>query len=169
VVHIDPTGTADPLLFGLEGPPYVVIRVQPMEGELARYKVTSSDPSDDDDEDIVQVGRIPERVIQTSAWTLCFPLSPTKYLPQSTNMVFSNSTRARAPFRRHPLPPRGPVPVFLAWTPSRAASLVPFLARPRANSETRSMAHAARSRQRVLQSTPRAPMAASCASRSVRT
>lgn len=67
-MQIDPFGNADPLPFGARGPPYVVIRVQPIEGELSRYRVLSSDPHDDhDEEDIVQTGRVPDRVIQTSA------------------------------------------------------------------------------------------------------
>ncbi|PPQ64623.1 hypothetical protein CVT24_008360 [Panaeolus cyanescens] len=64
VVHIDPAG-ADPLPFGMNGPPFVVIRVQPMEGFLCRYSVLSSEPNNDIDEDIVQTDKIPSRVIQT--------------------------------------------------------------------------------------------------------
>lgn len=70
VVQIDPVGTADPIPFGSRGPPYVVVRVQPMAGELSRYSVTSNNPDEDDDndgeEDIVQSSRVPDRIVQTS-------------------------------------------------------------------------------------------------------
>lgn len=72
MVHIDPLGTADPLPFGIGGPPFAVIRVQPMAGGLCRYAVSSSEPGDEAEEDIVQSGRVPSRVIQTSS---IFPLS----------------------------------------------------------------------------------------------
>lgn len=72
MVHIDPLGSADPLPFGIGGPPFAVIRVQPMAGGLCRYAVSSSEPGDEAEEDIVQTGRVPSRVIQTSGF---FPLS----------------------------------------------------------------------------------------------
>ncbi|KAI0307231.1 hypothetical protein B0F90DRAFT_1807884 [Multifurca ochricompacta] len=65
VVHIDEFGTSDPIPFGINGPPFVSIRVQPMAGALSRYKVTSSDPSDENEEDIVQTGRVSDRIIHT--------------------------------------------------------------------------------------------------------
>ncbi|KAF9481824.1 hypothetical protein BDN70DRAFT_875770 [Pholiota conissans] len=67
VVHIDRDrySTADPIPFGVGAPPFVVIRVQLMDGGLCRYSVRSSDPSDDGEEDIVQTPRVPARVIQT--------------------------------------------------------------------------------------------------------
>ncbi|KAI0082531.1 hypothetical protein K474DRAFT_1655326 [Panus rudis PR-1116 ss-1] len=65
VLHVDPTGAADPIPFGIRGPPLVVVRVQPMAGELSRYTVTSVDPNDEDEEDIVQTARIPERIVHT--------------------------------------------------------------------------------------------------------
>jgi hypothetical protein len=68
VVHIDELGTSDPLPFGVNGPPFVSIRVQPIAGALARYKVTSSDPNDENEEDIVQIGRVSDRVIHTSEY-----------------------------------------------------------------------------------------------------
>lgn len=69
VVHIDPLGSADPVPFGMDGPPFVRIRVQPMAGELCRYTVMSNDPDDDSEEDIVQTARVPARIIQTSEST----------------------------------------------------------------------------------------------------
>ncbi len=66
VVHIDELGTSDPIPFGINGPPFVSIRVQPIAGALARYKVTSSDPNEENEEDIVQIGRVYDRVIHTS-------------------------------------------------------------------------------------------------------
>ncbi|KAI0004943.1 hypothetical protein BJV74DRAFT_315564 [Russula compacta] len=65
VVHIDELGTSDPIPFGVNGPPFVSIRVQPMAGALSRYKVTSSDPNDENEEDIVQTGRVSDRVVHT--------------------------------------------------------------------------------------------------------
>ncbi|KAI6152177.1 hypothetical protein BKA82DRAFT_4108101 [Pisolithus tinctorius] len=65
VMHIDPLGTADPISFGMDGPPYVIVRVQPMAGEISRYSVTSTDPSGDPEEEIVQTARIPGRIVQT--------------------------------------------------------------------------------------------------------
>ena len=66
MLNIDPTGAADPLPFGIRAPPFVVVRVQPMAGELSRYTVSSNDPNDEPEEDIVQTGRIPDRIVQTS-------------------------------------------------------------------------------------------------------
>lgn len=65
-MHIDPSGSADPIPFGVNAPPFVVIRVRPMAGELSRYTVTSSDPNDEGEEDIVQTARVPSRITQTS-------------------------------------------------------------------------------------------------------
>ncbi|KAF8969440.1 hypothetical protein BDZ97DRAFT_1902547 [Flammula alnicola] len=56
---------ADPIPFGIGGPPFVVIRVQLMDGGLCRYSVRSSDPNDEGEEDIVQTPRVPSRVVQT--------------------------------------------------------------------------------------------------------
>jgi hypothetical protein len=66
VLHIDELGSSDPIPFGVTGPPFVSIRVQPMAGALSRYKVTSSDPNDESEEDIVQTGRVADRVVHTS-------------------------------------------------------------------------------------------------------
>lgn len=71
VVHIDSLGSADPVPFGMNGPPLVRVRVQPMAGELSRYTVTSSDPNDEGEEDIVQTARVPARIVQTSAYFKC--------------------------------------------------------------------------------------------------
>lgn len=66
VVHIDADGIADQIPFGVGGPPMVVIRVQPIAGELSKFVVTSSDSSDDGEEDIIQTERVPGRIVQTS-------------------------------------------------------------------------------------------------------
>lgn len=65
VVHIDALGSADKLPFGIGGPPFAVIRLQPLAGGVCRYKVTSSDPSDQGEEDIVQTARVPNRIVLT--------------------------------------------------------------------------------------------------------
>ena len=66
VVHIDPLGHGDPIPFGGRGPPYVVIKVQPMPGALSRYEVTSNDPNDETENDIVHNAVVPARIVQTS-------------------------------------------------------------------------------------------------------
>ena len=75
VLHIDPLRPADPLPLGMDCLPYVVVRVQPMAGEISRYSVTSVDPNGDPEEEIVHTARIPGRVVQTSKHTssLGFP------------------------------------------------------------------------------------------------
>ncbi|KAI0776132.1 hypothetical protein BD413DRAFT_261330 [Trametes elegans] len=65
VMHVDPIGVADAIPFWPHAAPYVVVRVQPMAGDLARYRVTSSDPDDEPEEDIMQTCRIPDRIVQT--------------------------------------------------------------------------------------------------------
>ncbi|KAG8745765.1 hypothetical protein FRC10_007026 [Ceratobasidium sp. 414] len=70
VVHIDAEGTADPLPFGMGGPgaggaPYVVIRVQPIAGELCRFAVSSCNEDDEREEDIVHTPSVPGRIVQT--------------------------------------------------------------------------------------------------------
>ena len=66
VVHIDADGVADQIPFGVGGAPMVVIRVQPMAGELSKFAVSSSDASDEGEEDIIQTDRVPGRIVQTS-------------------------------------------------------------------------------------------------------
>ncbi|KAF8663361.1 hypothetical protein AX16_000937 [Volvariella volvacea WC 439] len=65
VVHVDPLGTADPIPFGIGGPPFVRIKIQPLAGGLCGYSVSSSDPAEENEEAIVQTERVPLRVIQT--------------------------------------------------------------------------------------------------------
>ncbi|KAE9410179.1 hypothetical protein BT96DRAFT_969851 [Gymnopus androsaceus JB14] len=65
VVHVDAMGTADDIPFGITGPPFAVIRIQPLAGGVCRFKVTSSDPSDPEDEDVVQTTRVPSRIVLT--------------------------------------------------------------------------------------------------------
>ena len=66
VVHIDPFGSADAIPTAMSAPPFVVIRVQPMAGELCRFAVTSSDTTDEGEQDIIQTERVPGRIVQTS-------------------------------------------------------------------------------------------------------
>ncbi|KDQ15406.1 hypothetical protein BOTBODRAFT_145159 [Botryobasidium botryosum FD-172 SS1] len=65
ILHIDQLGTADPLPFGVDCGPYAIVRAQPMPGDLCRYTVTSNDPSDVPEEDIVQTSTVHKRIIQT--------------------------------------------------------------------------------------------------------
>ena len=50
-MHIDQEGVADTIPFGDVDGPYVVVRVQPMAGELARYSVTSTYEEEVEEED----------------------------------------------------------------------------------------------------------------------
>ncbi|KAF8338748.1 uncharacterized protein EI90DRAFT_3038954 [Cantharellus anzutake] len=65
VLHIDPSGRADRLPFGIDCGPYVIIRVQPMKGELCRYGVSSSDEPDEVEEEIVHTATVPNRIVHT--------------------------------------------------------------------------------------------------------
>lgn len=104
-MHIDTLGTADPIPFGMNGPPYVVVRVQPMAGEISRYTVTSSDPADEPEEDIVQTSRIPGRIVQTSS---C--LSIALFSMMAENCMGSPSVRLVQVQNWQRLPPRYPKP-----------------------------------------------------------
>lgn len=64
MLHIDSLGNADPLR--LLAPPYVVVRVQPLPGELCRYTVYSSDPDDEPEVDVFPTVRVPIRIVHTS-------------------------------------------------------------------------------------------------------
>lgn len=44
----------------------MIVRVQPMAGDLSRYAVASSDPNDDGEVDIVHTPTVPSRIVQTS-------------------------------------------------------------------------------------------------------
>ena len=74
MVHIDPLGSADPIPFGMGAPPFARIRLQPLAGGLCRYAVSSSDPADEAEEDIVQTERVPSRIVQTSM-SKCFTIT----------------------------------------------------------------------------------------------
>lgn len=64
-MHIDHLGSADPIAFGIHGP-FVVVRVQPMAGELCRYSVSSHHTGEEGEEDILQTARVPSKIIHTS-------------------------------------------------------------------------------------------------------
>lgn len=70
VVHIDPSGAADPIPFGNPGAPFVIVRLQPIPGEVSRWSVRSNDPDDQGDEDIVENAKIHERIIATSTYVV---------------------------------------------------------------------------------------------------
>jgi protein ECT2 len=54
----------------MNSPPYVIVRVQPMAGDLCRYAVSSSDPNDEGEEDIVHTPTVPSRIVLTSKYYL---------------------------------------------------------------------------------------------------
>jgi hypothetical protein len=122
VVHIDPSGSADPIPFGVGAPPFVVIRVQLLAGELSRYSVTSSDPTDEGEEDIVQTARVPSRIVQTSMFIFSWPDFDSHFQFQSISLVCLSSGRAKT--HRHPpqLPVLVPEPPSLVWMPSPVIS-----------------------------------------------
>ncbi|KZP00238.1 hypothetical protein CALVIDRAFT_533882 [Calocera viscosa TUFC12733] len=66
VLHIDPKETqADDLPFGVDSGPYVIVRVQPMEGSLSRWRISTRDPGEPEEEDIIETAEVPERLLQT--------------------------------------------------------------------------------------------------------
>jgi hypothetical protein len=68
-VHIDKdrSASADPLPLGEDGdPPFVIIRINLMDGGLCRYNIRSSDPNDEGEEEIVKTPRVSSRITQTS-------------------------------------------------------------------------------------------------------
>ncbi|EKM59750.1 uncharacterized protein PHACADRAFT_88401 [Phanerochaete carnosa HHB-10118-sp] len=65
VVHIDPSGAADSIPFGNPGAPFVIVRLQPMPGEVSRWSVNCSDPDDQGEEDIVENAKLHQRIIAT--------------------------------------------------------------------------------------------------------
>ncbi|KAI0050211.1 hypothetical protein FA95DRAFT_662337 [Auriscalpium vulgare] len=93
VVQIDSLGSSDPIPFGMHGPPFVSIRIQPIAGELSRYTVTSSDPSDEQEEDIMQTSRVPSRIVHTIHQFGLFKFKTGKNSAPSTP---SATTRSRA-------------------------------------------------------------------------
>lgn len=71
MLHIDSLGTADPIPFGVDGAsPLVVIRVQPLAGDLCRYEVKSTDLNDEGEDDVLQTSLIAAKAVHTS--TFCF-------------------------------------------------------------------------------------------------
>ena len=119
VLHIDELGTSDPLPFGINGPPFVSIRVQPIPGALARFKVTSSDPNDENEEDIVQIGRVSDRVIHTSEYYRLRMLVTNMTVLQFTSTAYSNSVQEKILFPQHQLS-AVLVQQYSDWMPSRA-------------------------------------------------
>ncbi|KZT71528.1 hypothetical protein DAEQUDRAFT_110220 [Daedalea quercina L-15889] len=92
IVHIDPMGTGDPIPFGGRNPPYVVIKVQPMPGALSRYEVTSNDPVDETENDIVHNDVVPARIVQTIHQYGLFKFST----GQNSRPTTPTATRSRA-------------------------------------------------------------------------
>jgi hypothetical protein len=105
VVHIDQLGSADPIPFGISAPPFARIRVQPMAGGLCRYAVSSSDPTDEPEEDIVQTERVPSRIVQTSMSELLIFVQPAKTSHlKSISLAFSISGLDETHAHQHQLP-----------------------------------------------------------------
>lgn len=103
VVHIDPFGSADAIPCSLSAPPFVVIKIQPMAGELSRYVVTSSDETDEGEQDIIQTERIPGRIIQTSALNTAIVSKYNSSYKQYITMVYSSSRQGTTPDHLLPL------------------------------------------------------------------
>lgn len=66
-------GSADPIPFGIGAAPYASIRLQLIAGGLCRFSISSNDPEDDGEEDIVQIERVPSRIVNTSEFILYIP------------------------------------------------------------------------------------------------
>ncbi|KAG8796883.1 hypothetical protein FRC17_007919, partial [Serendipita sp. 399] len=67
VIHVDPSKEADKIPFGIVGGPFVVIRLQPMEGGLCRYNVTCNSPDEEEEEHILHLEVVPGRIMQTTS------------------------------------------------------------------------------------------------------
>lgn len=71
VLHIDSLGTADPIPFGIDGAsPLVIMRVQPLAGDLSRFEVKSTDLSDEGEVLHLQTILIAEKAVHTSEFPL---------------------------------------------------------------------------------------------------
>jgi protein ECT2 len=124
VLHIDDSGCADPVPFGTNGPPYVIVRVRPMAGDLCRYAVTSNDPNDEGEEDIVQTVRVPSRVIQTSKCWLVWTDNILTVM-QFISLGFSSSRLVTSLLLPRQVLPPARVPLSLALTPYLVTCLMP--------------------------------------------
>ena len=104
----------------------MVIRVQPIEGDLSRYRVLSSDPHDDhEDEDIVQTGRVPDRVIQTSMSFLHLPVFSCSLGRQYISMASSSFALAKTRSHLRRQLRHAPALRCSGWTSSRATFSAP--------------------------------------------
>lgn len=73
VLHVDQSGTADPIPIGARGGPFVVIRVQPIDTDRCRFTVSTRRPrldrespdEDEEEEETVSTVTLPEKVVQT--------------------------------------------------------------------------------------------------------
>jgi len=131
ILHVDQSGTADPVPFGVdEDGPFVVIRVQPLEGDVTRYTVMSDSEDDVPVEDIIHTSAIPDRVLQTSQLFLSScPLLDTDILCQSSNTASSSSKPVRSPDQARLLRAHDRAPTYSASTLSRATSSAAVLPR----------------------------------------
>lgn len=66
MLHIDPSGAADPIPFGVDTGPYIVVRVRPMRDGLSLYSISSCDASDEGEEDIIHTSTVASRIVTTS-------------------------------------------------------------------------------------------------------
>lgn len=94
VLHIDPTGTADPLPFGVDSGPYIIVRVRPMRDNLSLYAVSSCDASDEGEEDYVPTATVATRIVQTSK---------SAPLEASQRLTYVSSRATSSPMRTLPV------------------------------------------------------------------
>ena len=136
ILHIDQRDTADSVPFNVDGDsPFVVIRVQPLEGEIARYAVMSYPEDDAPVEEIIYTSAILDRVLQTSqSFRSSRPLLDADMLCQSSNMTPSSSKSVRSPDQARLPRAHDYVLISSASTPSRATSLAAVLPRAPARS-----------------------------------
>ncbi|KAI0089204.1 hypothetical protein BDY19DRAFT_993422 [Irpex rosettiformis] len=109
VVQVDQSGAADPVEFGPKGP-FVVVRIQPLEGNLARFAVSSYYQLDDGEEEIVQTdtvaGRVADIIYQYGLFTFKtgIPSNSTPATPSSARTltgILGVDTIARSLFHSH--------------------------------------------------------------------
>lgn len=113
---------ADPIPFGVESGPYVVVRVRPRSDGLSVYSVSSCDASDEGDEDMIPSSNIASHIAQTSGFTLMSALIRflTCSSAQFINAVCSGSKLAKTrdrPLLRRVLEAEGRCSI---WTTSLA-------------------------------------------------
>lgn len=110
---------ADPIPFGVESGPYVVVRVRPRSDGLSVYSVSSCDASDEGDEDMIPSSNVASHIAQTSMSTytsFIFVRFLTPFSAQYINVAYSASKLARTRDLLHQLRVLGAEGQSSTWT-----------------------------------------------------